>query len=88
MINKHAMKIKSLKTSTSVYLSLVSWERVYPTGYPPSLFRHALMPTPSQFGSVMVPCGSLWMCLGNKAPLMLVAGVPLQLSGSILHEGR
>ena len=46
-----------IKTSTSVYLSLVSWERVYPTGYPPSLFRHVLMPSPSWFGSVMVPCG-------------------------------
>ena len=50
------LKILKLKTSTSVYLSLVNCERVFPTGYPPKLFRHAIMPMPSQFGSVMVPC--------------------------------
>ena len=88
IINKNSMKIKNLKTSTTVYLSLVSLEMVYPTGYLPFLFRHALMLTPSQFGSVMVPCGSFWMSWGNKATLMLAAGVPLQLSGSILHQGR
>ena len=34
MINKNTIKIKNLKTSTSVYLSLVNWRRVFPTGYP------------------------------------------------------
>ena len=75
MINKNVMKIKNLKTSTSVYLSLVDWERVKPTGYTPCLFRHALMPTPSQFGSVMVPCG--WV-EGIKPPLC-------QWQGSLFH---
>ena len=66
MINKNAMEIKKLKTSTSVYLSLVNWERVFPTGYPPFLFKHTLMATPSQFGSVMVPCR--WV-EGIKTPI-------------------
>ena len=29
------IKIKNLKISKSVNLSLVNWERVFPTGYPP-----------------------------------------------------
>ena len=66
----------------------MNWGRVFPTGYPPFLFRHSLMPTPSQFGSVMVPCGSLWMSSCNRATLMLAAGIPLQLSGSIPNQGR
>ena len=53
----NAIKIKNLKISTSVYLSLVNWERVFPMGYPPFLFRHALMPMSSQFGSAVVPQG-------------------------------
>ena len=58
---------------------------------PQFFFRHALMPTSSQFISVMVfvvPCSSLEMSWGNRATLPSVAGVPLQLSGSILHQGR
>ena len=55
---------KNLKswTSTSVYLSPVNWGRVFPTGHPPLLFRHALMPVSSQFGLVLflvVPCGCI-----------------------------
>ena len=46
------------------------------------------MPTPSQFGSVMVPSGSLLMSWGNEATLMLTAGVHLQLSGSIPCQGK
>ena len=53
-----SISVWNLKTSTTVYLSPMNWERVYPTGYPPFLLRHALMPTPSQFGSVVVPCVS------------------------------
>ena len=49
MINKNAMK--TLKTSTSVYLNPVNWGWVLPTGYPPFLFRHTLMSIPSWFGS-------------------------------------
>ena len=52
------MKIKNLRTSTSVYLSFSELEKGIPSWLPPPfLFRHALIPTPSQFGSVMVPCG-------------------------------
>ena len=87
-INKNSMKIKNLKTSTTVYLSPMNWERVYPMGYPTFLFRNVIMPTPSQLGSVVVPCGSLWMSWGNSATLISVAGVPLWLSGSILCQGR
>ena len=60
------LKILKLKTSTSVSLSLVNWEKVFPTGYPPILFKHALMLMPGQFGSVMVPCR--WAD-GIKSPL-------------------
>ena len=49
----------------------MSWERVYPTGYPLFLFRHTLMPTPIQLGSVMVPSG--WV-EGIKPPLCLWQG--------------
>ena len=66
----------------------MNWEKVNPTGYPPFLFRHVLMPTSIWFSSVMVPCGSLWMSWGNIATLISVAVVPLQLSGSILNQGR
>ena len=83
VINKNAMKIKNLKTSTSVHLSPVNLGRVFTIGYPPFLFRHALMPTSSWVGSVVVPCR--W---GNKATLVSAAEVPLQLSGSIPHQGR
>ena len=88
MISKNSMKIKNLKTSTTVYLSLMNLKGYTLVATHPFLFRHALMPTPSWFGSVMVPCGSLWMSWGNRATLLLVAGVPLQLGGSILCQGR
>ena len=45
------------------------------------------MPTSSQFGSVIVPSDSLWMSWGNKATLTLAAGVPLQMSRNIPHQG-
>ena len=65
MINKNIMKIKNLRTSTSAYLSLMSWEREYPTSYSPIFFRHALVPIPSQLGLVMVLGGCIE---GIKAP--------------------
>ena len=93
MINKNSMKIKNLKNlnnclsqSNNLGKGLLYW-------LPPFLFRHALLPTSSQFGSVMVPCG--WVAVvvpcgwvEGIATLTSVAGVPLWLSGSIPCQGR
>ena len=53
------IKIKSLKISKSVNLSLVNWERYSLWATSHVLLRHTLVPMSSWFGSPMVPCDSL-----------------------------
>ena len=82
------MKIKNIKPQR---LSISVWwikEGYSLLATSPFLFRHALVPRPHWFGTVMGIGISYLVKWGNEATLMLAAGVPLQLSGSILHQGR
>ena len=89
MISKNSMKIKDLKTSTTVYCSLVNWERVYHIDY--CTFFVQAFPNAYTLISLVqswFSCGSLQVSWGNKATLTSVGGAPLWLSGSILCQGR